>query len=148
MVKDIIGHKMSYDMKGRKKVYVKSFPGAKIECMEDYIKPSMKHNPDIILLHVGTNDLRSIKSAEDIAKDIIKLSTKIKSKDNEVIISNIIPRNDSLNVKGLKVNTYLKELCIEKNLLYCDNSDISKSLNLNYKGTIALANNFLDYLNY
>ena len=155
MIKDIKGYKMQNGMKAREKVYIKSFPGATLECMDDYIKPTMKHDPAIILLHVGTNDLHSNKSAEDIAEGIIHLANKIKNQDNEVIISNIISRNDSLNQKGTNVNIHLKELCLAKKILYCDNSGISKSyhlngngLHLNYKGTIALANNFLKHLNY
>lgn len=155
MVKDIKGFKMRNGMKNREKIYIKCFPGATTQCMEDYVKPSLKHKPDIILLHVGTNDLRSSKSAEMIAKEVINLSIKIKNQENEVIISSIISRNDSLDQKGLHVNTFLKELCVEHNLLYCDNSGISKNhhlnsngLHLNYKGTVSLANNFLKQLNY
>ena len=108
VIGDIEGYKMRNGMKDYEKVYVKSFSGATISCMQDYIKPTLKHNPDVILIHVGTNDLRSSKSAQDIANEIINLSTTIKSEENEVIISNIILRNDSLNNKGIQVNSILK----------------------------------------
>ena len=155
MIKDIEGFKMRNGMNSYEKVFVKPFSGATISCMHDYIKPTLKHNPDVILLHVGTNDLRSSKSAEDIANELINLSTSIKTEENEIIISNIILRNDSLNNKGQQVNTILKESCQNNNLIYCDNSGIIKSyhinssgLHLKINGTTALANNFLKYINY
>ena len=43
------------------KVYAKSFSGAKVRCMKDYLKPSLRQNPGHVVLHVGTNDLDSTK---------------------------------------------------------------------------------------
>ena len=45
----------------KEKLYVKSFSGATVSCMTDYVKPTMKFNPDAVLIHCGTNDLRSEK---------------------------------------------------------------------------------------
>ena len=39
------------------KVYVKIFSGAKVMCMEDYVKPTLREMPTHIILHVGTNDV-------------------------------------------------------------------------------------------
>ena len=39
------------------KVYVKDFPGARVRCMQDYVRPTIRENPNHIILHVGTNDL-------------------------------------------------------------------------------------------
>ena len=35
---------------------VKSFPGSTSEDMKDFINPSIRLQPDAIILHVGTND--------------------------------------------------------------------------------------------
>ena len=66
----------------------------------------------------------------------------------------LIERCDELNDKGLQVNDFLTEKCIENNIYFIDNSNISahKHLNgsgihLNYTGTIQLANNYLDCIN-
>ena len=88
------------------KVFIKSFPGAKIECMKDYVKPSLKYNPALLIVHMGTNDLRTEKSQEDIAESITNLSRDIKTNENEVVISGIVPRGDSLNEEGMKVNFF------------------------------------------
>ena len=147
--------KMRQGLSANEKVYIKSFPGAKNDCMSDYIKPSLKYNPDAIILHCGTNDLRMEKSAEVIVNEILNLANEMKTENNEIIISGIIARNDSLHEKGTEVNDLLKIKCSEKSIMYCDNSNISKryhlnasGLHLNTNGTTALANNFLKHLNY
>ena len=154
MIKHIERYKMRQGMKNNEKIYVKTFPGAKTTCMEDYIKPSLKNKPDVILLHVGTNNLKSEDIPENIADDIIKLATNTRPIAKEVIISGIVARNDQYNKKGNEVNNFLKSKCVLNNLTFCDNSNISRNyhtngsgLHLNYRGTVALANNFLRCLN-
>ena len=38
--------------------------------MKDHVKPSVRYSPDYFILHVGTNDLSSDKSPEEIARSI------------------------------------------------------------------------------
>ena len=137
-------------LSSKDRVYIKSFPGAKIECMEDYVKPSIKYNPDLFLLHCGTNDLRTEKDATEIANEIINRANKLKKGENEIIISGLVERNDKWNGKGKQVNIELKLKCVDNNFLYCDNANLStiyhvntSGLHLNENGTIALANNFI-----
>ena len=47
---------MSKELKNAN-IYLRHFAGAKVECMKDHIKPSLK--PNHIVLHMGTNDLVS-----------------------------------------------------------------------------------------
>ena len=58
--------------------------------MCDYSKPAQKHEPDMILLHSGTNNLKFTKSPEEISNEIIKLALDMKTDANEVIVSGII----------------------------------------------------------
>ena len=153
-IKNIESHKMRKCMINNEKVYVKSFPGATVKCMEDYIKPSMNFNPDVVLIHIGTNSLRSQETPETLANRIISLAEKTKTDETDVIVSGIVERNDSLNQKALEVNNFIKDKCLLNDISFCDNSNISKSyhtngsgLHLNYKGTVTLANNFLRCLN-
>ena len=46
MVKHVNGWEMSKKIKNCK-AYVRSFPGAKVQCMDDYKKPSMRDNQTI-----------------------------------------------------------------------------------------------------
>ena len=52
------------------RVTSKSFSGAKCKDMKHYIMPTLEKKPDEIILHVGTNDLKS-SSAKTIVKDIV-----------------------------------------------------------------------------
>ena len=57
MVKHLNGWEMSKKIKNCK-VYVRSFPGAKVQCMDDYKKPSIRDEPDHFIVHFKTNDLK------------------------------------------------------------------------------------------
>ena len=101
IVKDIRSHEMRRCTKQGEKIYVKTFPGATTECMKDYVKPTMKYNPDFVILHTGTNDLKSNKSSEEISDDIIKLALDIKTDQNDIVVSGILARNDDMKkVRG------------------------------------------------
>ena len=91
-------------MKPNEKIYVKSFPGAKIADMQDHAKPSQQYNPDQFILHMGSNDLHTPKTAEEITDKLIKLALEIKTYGNGIIVSSIIARNDEYNDKGMGVN--------------------------------------------
>ena len=60
MIKHVNGWDISKQLPRKCKVYVKSFSGAKVRCMKDYAKPSIRENPDHVILHIGTNDLNII----------------------------------------------------------------------------------------
>ena len=73
---------------------VRPFLSAKTIDMLDYIKPTQRDfNPDVYLLHVGTNDL-SKKSPEQISLDILNLVNSLKLDNNTVIVLSIVPRDD------------------------------------------------------
>ena len=61
----------------------------------DYIKPTQRDsNPDVYLLHVGTNDLSSNKSPEQISLDILNLANSLKLDNNIVIVSSKVSRDE------------------------------------------------------
>ena len=69
--------------------------------MHEYVKPTVRDvNPDQIILHCGTNDLNSERTATQIVRSIIELALSLKSKDSKISISLIVPRNDNLNNKA------------------------------------------------
>ena len=59
------------------KTVVKAFPGASVEDMFDYIKPKIKHHPEEIILHVGTNYLKDSDSRK-VAERIVDLEISLK----------------------------------------------------------------------
>ena len=95
---------MSKKLNANCKVFVKTFSGAKIACMYDYVKPMVRSSPDHFILHVGSNELSSDKSPELMARSIIDLATSIKNEKHDVSVSNILIRanNKKLEKKGVK----------------------------------------------
>ena len=138
----------------KERVFVKQFSGANVDHMKSYAIPSKGYDNNVVILHVGTNDLRESKSAKEIASSIIDLATDLKTENNNIMLSSITPRNGKLNEKGTEVNSHLKFLCSIHNFTFIDNSNIIKSyhlnkggLHLNYKGTNVLGSNLVDAIN-
>ena len=113
------------------KVYVKDFPGARVRCMQDYVRQTLRENPDHIIIHIGTNDLASNTSAEKIAESIIDLASMLKSDSCSVAISSITARNDKHRNKVAQVNRTLKKLYQENNfeLINHENTVTERHLN-------------------
>ena len=138
-------------------LFLKCFPGAKSSDMVDYVKPSMRNNPDLILCHFGTNDLRSEQSPVQIADAIIDVASKLKSDTNEVVVSSIINCGDGYKEKARSVNSYIVKLCQERNLAFLDNNNIGLNhlqrgghwggLHLNSSGTGIFKNNIVNIIN-
>ena len=152
MVKHINGWEISKRLQSDCKVYVKQFSGPRTKCMKDYMKPSLRENPDHFILHVGTNDLDTERSPELIAKSIVGLDTTLKGNSRDVSISNIIVRTDNsnLNEKGCEVNAHLTEICKERKFKLINHSKkiIPNRLNrgklrFNQKGSKVLGDAFL-----
>ena len=114
------------------KIYEWSFPGAKVQCMDDYKKLSIRDEPDHFIVHVGTNDLNSEVSSKSIAESIVYLTMTLKTESNNVSVSNIVLRTDNSlsNQKQYEVNSHLKDLCEERNLYLIENTEKFKSYRL------------------
>ena len=56
MIKDVYGWELS---DRQEKVVVKHFSGSTTEDLKTYIQPPLKRDPDWVIIHVCTNDLRS-----------------------------------------------------------------------------------------
>ena len=75
--------------------------------MYDYIKLTQREfNPEIFVLHVGTNDLPLNKSPQDI----VTLAESMKIETNK-IVSGIVCRADSFREKVNEVNAHLNVIC-------------------------------------
>ena len=112
--------------------------------MQDYVTPTIRENPNHIILHIGTNDLTTNILTEKVSESIIDLASSC-----SVAISNITVRNDRYRRKVAQENMHLKTLCIERNfeLISYENIITEKDLNesklhLNKRGTPILSNKF------
>ena len=153
IVKNIIGPKLSSQDAN---VKVLPFSGAKAGDMSDYASPTLKTKPDSIILHVGTNNLKSKDSPDRIQTKVSELAKEIKSKcpQTKLAISSIIKRDDdkSLNSKIDKLNSGLQSMCQSNNFDFISNDNIgvehlnNSKLHLNKKGSALLASNFRRYI--
>ena len=145
IVKHIRGYELSQRVQNCK-VFLKSFSGAKVRYMEDYIQSTLRETPSHFMLLVGTNDVTTKYVPQQIAGSIINLAVKIK-KYCDVSISSITDRNSKYLRKAADANKYLKDSCREKNLNFIShwkaikvrNLNASK-LHLNKRGTQVLSN--------
>ena len=76
------------------KVNLRSFPGAKIQCIDDYKKPSIRDEPGYFIVQFGTNDLNSEVSSKHVEL-IVDLAMCLKTESTDVSVSNIILRTDN-----------------------------------------------------
>ena len=76
IIKHIKGYTISSSLDNCK-VYVKDFAGARIRCVQDYVRPTLREICDHIIIYVGTNDLASNTPAEKVLKLIIDLLNQI-----------------------------------------------------------------------
>ena len=151
IVKHVRGYELSRKVENCK-VYVKNFSGAKVMCMEDYVKPTLKEMPTHIILHVGRNEVPTKKAPEQIAKNIANLAIKLK-RNCDVSISSITARNDQYQKKAADVNRELKEKCRENKLQFLDHSNTitvrhlnASELHLSKGGTQVLSNVFAEVI--
>ena len=74
MVKKVNGFYLTRNIKHKFLVKVRPFSSAKTRCMYDHAKPTITElNPEHIILHVGTNDLNTEKTASQVSKSILRI---------------------------------------------------------------------------
>ena len=70
IVKHIRGYELSQRVENCK-AFFKSFSGAKVSCMEDYIKPTLRKAPGHVILNVSLNDVTTKQDPQQIAKVLL-----------------------------------------------------------------------------
>ena len=112
---------------------MKHFSGAKIDDIKHYVKPTQEKQPAQIIVHIGTNDLSTNKNSEEIADEIVNFAKSIKTDENNIVISSIVPKKDRLNNKAKEVNLHLKEKCEANNLSLIEHHNINPYRHINAK---------------
>ena len=152
MIQHVYGWEMS---NSEVNVAVKSFSGANIEGMKDFLQPIIRRSPDELILHVGTNNVRGSDSPEDLVAGISSLVSIIneKSPNTKVTVSGLIIRKGfNLKSKIKSINNLLKLTCEANNWPFIDISNLDESclnprgLHLNRKGSSYLRSNFSNYI--
>ena len=136
------------------KTSIKTFPGATIEQMKSYIRPTIEDDPDGVIIVCGTNNLRSA-TPEEVANKIISLAFEVKKEINDVAISSIIRRADSddLERKRIHVNQLVRAGLLGTGMKFIEHDNILDNhldkwgLHLNFHGINILTENFIDFIN-
>ena len=144
----ILKHLQGWKLSDINNHVVKGFAGATIEDMDDYLKPVIRKEPERIVLHIGTNDLRNL-SPEQVAKGITNLCSQIneESPNTNIVISD----NSELAVKAPEASKLLSATC-SKNRWKFNHKAINRfcwnirGLHFNQKGFSVIANNFSKFI--
>ena len=132
-------------------VNIMKHPGSTTDDMVDYVRPVTRKKPDVIIMHIGTNDLTKGVNTMSKVKKIVSSVQEVDSTRNiQLGFSSIVQRADKDYSKEIKdINTRLKSYCLGKGLIFVDNSNIDESclnnskLHLGKKGTQLLSQNIL-----
>ena len=110
MVKGVGGHLLTGSINRTFVVKARLFSSAKTIDMEDYTASTKRDfNPDLYILHVGTNDLSLDDTPEVILSRIIDTAKSLMTEKNKIIISNIVPRGDKCKEKGETLSKVISE---------------------------------------
>ena len=102
-------------------VSVRSFSGATIEDMKDYSMPLLRKEPNVIIIHVGMNNIRTDKPSIIVDK-LVKLQEHIIkiAPSTRVVLSTIIRRHDykqeQLDKKIIETNSLLAVACKQRQI--------------------------------
>ena len=151
MIKNITGTGISRT----NTVKMRPHPGATTIDINDYIKPELRQNPDVVIIHSGTNDLpNNVNTVKKIKKLIKEIEEYHQENTPQIAISSIINRYDQDYSEEIEnINDKLKRLCVSKGIFFIDNNNIDRSclnrgkLHLNKRGSSYLANNFKKFVN-
>ena len=75
-------------------ILVKPFPGARTKAMKHYV------GPDLVILHTGIKDFKSISSPEEITNEIISVALSVKGNGQQIAVPGIIPQGDRFSKKS------------------------------------------------
>ena len=59
-------------------------------------------DPNLFIVHIGTNDISLNKTNNEVAEDMVKLTELIKTTSEKFAISNIVSREDNYKSQGNK----------------------------------------------
>ena len=124
--KKIDGFLLTSSINHKHIIKMRLFVTAKTDGMYDHIKPTqINFQPNVYILHVGTNDLPTDMAPEELSEKNITFSNHLKSEDNEFVVSGIVPRGDSCKEKAEAVNKVLKGTYTKENMHFICHSNVN-----------------------
>ena len=123
--------------------------------MKDYSIPLLRKEPNVIIIHAGTNNVRTDKPSIIVDK-LVKLQEHIIkiAPSTRVALSDIIRRHDykqeQLDKKIIETNSLFAVACKQRQIDLIDNISVTgigkKGLHPNNLGKEQIAGNFLTYI--
>ena len=91
-------------------VNVMKHPGSTTDDMVDYVRPVTRKKPDVIIMHVGTNDLtKGVNTMSKVRKIVSAIQEVDSTRNIKLGFFNIVQRADKDYSKEIKdINTRLK----------------------------------------
>ena len=132
MIKDVNGYLLTGSLNRKYIVKVRLCSSAKTSDKAYYITTTKRDfDPGIYILHVGTSDLTLDDTPEEITGHIVNIATSLKTDNNTVVISNIVPRGKNKKGKAEAVSKLLLDICEQKGIPLVDHSNVSTKRHLN-----------------
>ena len=98
--------------KKRHTVKVRPHPRATSEDLVDHIKPVARRKPDMVVLHIGTNDITNDVKTLVKLQDTVDIIRK-ESQDTEIVKSSVFTRRDKDGIANIvsSLDSRLKTFC-------------------------------------
>ena len=121
----------------------------------DYVRPTVRKKPNLIIVHSGTNDIQNNVNTLQKIRKVISSIKEYDTDDNiKIALSSIIHRSDhDFEDKINETNRKLENLCKGKGMIFINNSNIDSTclnrskLHLNKSETFLLIKNFSKAVN-
>lgn len=132
IVKHVEWWKLTKSIDRKYKVYLRSFPGAKVKFMKGYVKPCIwEIDLDYVILNVGTNELNFELPPKQIAKSVISVAKNLKTDIRAISISSIISRKGNYDNKTMEINKELSKIYSKEKLFFLEHGNVNSTTNLN-----------------
>ena len=146
MIKYVNGREVSRN----DSVKVRSHPRPKTNDFIDYVRPTVRKKPNLIIIYSGTNDTQNnINTLQKIRKVIFSVKDYDTDDNMKIALSRIIHQSDhDFEDKINETNRKLENLFKGKSMIFINNSNIDSTclnrskLHLNKSGTSLLIENF------
>ena len=145
MIKHVNGCEVSRD----NSVKIRCHPGATTDDIIDYVRPTARKKPDMIIIHTGTNDIQNkVNTLQKVRKVITTIKEIDVNNEIQIAFSSVIHRDDQDFEEEIKeINRKLENLCKGKRIKFINNNIDGSCLNrsklhLNKSGTALLVKNF------
>ena len=91
-------------------VKIRSHPGATTEDLIDYVKPTARKKPKMMIIHSGTNDITNkVNTLQKIRKVINAIKENDVNDKTEIVLSSVIHRDDQdVNHRSGGLLVYIK----------------------------------------